>query len=262
METNDTESPAQRPADACLIDIDGTLCQAGEAIPGAAEALAALRAAGIPFRFATNMTRMSRGRIVEWLAELGIPIAAEDCFTAPMAAAAHLRHLGTRRILPLLYSGTQGELADFEFDTEEPETVVVGDLGAGWTFEVLNQAFRALMAGADLLAIQRNRYWRTAEGLTLDAGAFLAALEYASGQRAELVGKPSPGFFAAAAGLLNVPAERIAMVGDDPVADVGGARAAGLLAVAVCTGKARPEDEVEADAVLDSIADLPGWMGL
>ncbi len=262
MEPNDPSSSPPRPADACLIDIDGTLCQAGEAIPGAAEALAALRAAGVPFRFATNITRMSRSAIVEWLAGLGIEIAAEDCFTAPMAAAAHLRALGTRRILPLVYAGTQGELADFEVDVEEPETVVVGDLGAGWTYEVLNQAFRALMSGADLLAIQRNRYWRTAEGLTLDAGAFLAALEYASGKRAELVGKPSPGFFAAAAGLLNLPAERIAMVGDDPMADVLGARSAGLVAVAVRTGKSRPEDDVEADAVLDSIADLPGWLGI
>ena len=252
----------RRPADACLIDIDGTLCQAGEAIPGAAEALAALRAAGVPFRFATNITRMSRGQIVDWLGGFGIPIAAEECLTAPMAAAERLRASGTRRILPLLYPDTLGELAGFEIDQERPETVVVGDLGAGWTFEVLNQAFRALMAGADLLAIQRNRYWRTAEGLTLDAGAFLAALEYASGKRAELVGKPSRGFFATGLALLDAPAHRIAMVGDDVEADVAGARAAGLLGVAVRTGKFRHGDDVEADAVLDSIAELPRWLGI
>jgi ribonucleotide monophosphatase NagD (HAD superfamily) len=102
--------------------------------------------------------------------------------------------------------------------------------------------------------------------LSLDAGPFVAALEYASGKTATLVGKPSPVFFAAAARELAVPPGRIAVIGDDLESDVAGARAAGMIGVAVRTGKYRPQDEEQAreaaDVVLDSIADVPRWLGV
>lgn len=254
-----------RRADACLIDIDGTLYQAGRPFPGAADALAALRAAGVPFRLATNTTRRPRAAIVERLAGLGLEVEPEECLTAPMAAVELLRQRGARRVLALLPAATREEFGEFEHDPEGPEYVVVGDLGEEWDYGVLNRAFRALKAGARLLATQRNRFWETAEGLALDAGAFVAALEYASGQQAELTGKPSPAFYRAAAARLGLPAGRIAMVGDDLEADVMGAREAGLLAVAVRTGKFGEFDPAlarRADAVLDSVADLPRWLGL
>jgi ribonucleotide monophosphatase NagD (HAD superfamily) len=102
--------------------------------------------------------------------------------------------------------------------------------------------------------------------LSLDAGPFVAALEYGSGKTATLVGKPSPAFFEAAARELGLPPERIAVVGDDLESDVAGARAAGMIGVAVRTGKYRPQDEERAreatDVVLDSIAEVAGWMDL
>jgi phospholysine phosphohistidine inorganic pyrophosphate phosphatase len=254
-----------RPADACLLDIDGTVYEKGRAIPGAAEALEALHGAGIPFRFVTNTTRRPRSAIVQQLAEVGLAISEEDCFTAPLAAVRYLREQGARRVLALLQEATLEEFAELEHDPLSPEFVVVGDLGEGWNFQNLNGAFRALMAGAGLLAVQRNRYWRVADGLALDAGAFVAALEYASGQQATLVGKPSPAFFRQAAASLEVPVERIVMVGDDMEADVVGAKECGLQAVAVRTGKfdaADPEDVERADAVLASVAELPAWVGL
>ena len=94
----------------------------------------------------------------------------------------------------------------------------------------------------------------------------MAALEHGSGKTATLVGKPSPDFFAAAARELGLPHHRIAVVGDDLESDVAGARAAGMTGLAVRTGKYRPRDEERArqaaDAVLDSIAEVPGWLGL
>jgi ribonucleotide monophosphatase NagD (HAD superfamily) len=86
--------------------------------------------------------------------------------------------------------------------------VVLGDLAAGWTFDVLNRAFRQVLAGARLVALQRNRYWKTADGLSLDAGPFVAALEYATGATATVVGKPSAAFFALATAALGVPPGR------------------------------------------------------
>lgn len=256
-----------RRADGVLLDLDGTVYQEEQAIPGAAEALAALRRERFPFRFTTNTTRRPRSALAAHLRDLGIPARPEEILSAPAAAAGRLRSQGIRRIHLLLVEATQREeFADFTLDDRTPEVVVVGDLGEEWNFAILNQAFRCLMNGAELLAVQRNRYWRTEGGLSLDAGPFVAALENGSGKEATLVGKPSPAFFAAAARELGVPPDRIAVVGDDLESDVAGARAGGMLGVAVRTGKYRPQDEERArraaDTVLDSIAGLPAWLGL
>ncbi len=255
-----------RPADGCLIDLDGTVYVDDEPFPWAVEAIAALRAARVPFRFATNTTRKPRRAIAAKLRTLGIETGAAECITAPSAASGWLRARGARRLSLLLAEASFEEFDGFELDDESPEYVLVGDLGPAWTFERLDRAFRALMAGAELVAIQRNRYWRHQGRLTLDAGPFVAALEYATGKKARLVGKPSTAFFTAAAAELGLPPARVAMVGDDLDADVRGAREAGLVAVALRTGKYRPEVEEEtraaASVVLDSLAGLPGWLGL
>ncbi len=248
-----------------LFDLDGTIYQEGRAIPGAVEALEALRRRGLPFRFTTNTTRRPRAALAARLREMGIPARPEEILSAPAAAAHWLRDRGIRRAQLLLAEATFEEFAGLEIVDRAPEVVVVGDLGEGWTFPVLNQAFRNLMEGADLLALQRNRYWHTGGALSLDGGPFVAALEHGSGKTATLVGKPSPAFFAAAARELGLPPERIAVVGDDLESDVAGARAAGMLGVAVRTGKYRPQDEERArqaaDVVLDSIAEVPQWVG-
>jgi HAD superfamily hydrolase (TIGR01458 family) len=143
--------------------------------------------------------------------------------------------------------------------------VIVGDLGESWDYEVLNSAFRQLMEGAELIALQKNRYWETAEGLSLDAGPFVAALEYASGREAEVVGKPSDAFFELALGDLGVGVDHAAMVGDDVEADVGGAIDAGVAGILVRTGKYREDlvrqTGIEPTATVDSIADVPALLG-
>lgn len=248
-----------------LFDLDGTVYQEGEAIPGAAEALGELRRRGIPFRFTTNTTRRPRTALAERLRAMGIAATPQEVLSAPAAAACWLRDRGVRRVQLLLAEATFEEFAGFEIVDHAPQVIVVGDLGEGWTYPILNQAFRNLLEDAELLAIQRNRYWHTEGGLSLDAGPFVAALEYGSGKTATLAGKPSPVFFEAAAKELSLPPERIAVVGDDLESDVAGARAAGMIGVAVRTGKYRPQDEErarrEADGVLSSIAEIPRWLG-
>ncbi len=256
---------ASRPADGCLIDLDGTVYEDDRVIAGAAGAVTALRAAAIPFRFATNTTRKPRTALAEKLRGLGVEAEADEILTAPSAAAGWLRRRGARRISLLLAAASHREFDGFELDDERPEFVLIGDLGPAWSFEVLDRAFRALLAGAELVAIQRNRYWRHQGRLTLDAGPFVALLEYAAGQQATLVGKPSRAFFEAAAAELGLAPSRVAMIGDDAEADVAGALAAGLQGVAVRTGKFTPQTEATAPApttTLGSLADLPAWLGL
>jgi len=142
--------------------------------------------------------------------------------------------------------------------------VVVGDLGEQWDFPTLNRAFRLLMAEPRprLIALGMTRYWKVAGGLQLDAGPFVAALQYASGAEPLVLGKPAPEFFHTALQRLQSRAEDSLMIGDDIRGDIDGAQRAGLKAMLVRTGKFRPEDlqgAIRPDAVAASIADLPGW---
>lgn len=255
--------PFERPA-GLLLDLDGTLYEGEAAVPGAAESVEALRAAGLALRFVTNTTRVPRRTLAEWLAGYGISADREEIFTAPLAAAAWLEEEGYRRVALCLPRHSFEEFAGFEIDEARPEAVVIGDLGDGWTFEVMNRAFRWLLDGAAFVALHRNRYWKTGAGLTLDAGAFVAALEYATGRTATLVGKPSPALFRAAARSMGLAPEAVAMVGDDLEGDVGGAQAAGSRGILVRTGKFQADtlggSEVRPDLVIDSVAALPGLL--
>lgn len=252
--------------DAILLDLDGTVYQDGSPIEGVPEALEVLRGAGTPVRFVTNTTRRSRRALVETLADMGIAVRPDDCVTAPAAAATWMRGEGVRSILALVAEETLEDLDAFRLAEERPDAVLVGDLGADWTYARLQSAFQALDRGARLVALQKNRYWRSGGERRLDAGPFVAALEYASGKQAVVVGKPSREFFLGALEGLTATPERVLMVGDDLDGDVRGARAAGFLGAAVRTGKYRPEDEPEAvraaDVVLDSAAGLPALLGL
>jgi HAD superfamily hydrolase (TIGR01458 family) len=244
-----------------LLDLDGTVYEGDALVPGADRAIAALRAGGIPVRFVTNTTRVPCATIAGWLEDYGIPATDDDIFTPPRAAAAWLAGRHVRRLFLCLPEGSFGEFADFEIVDEHPEAVVVGDLGPGWTFDVMNRVFRHVLGGVELVALQRNRYWKTGGQLVLDVGAFIAAFEYATGQEATLVGKPSRPMFEAAARSMELSLTEVAMVGDDLQADIGGSRALGMRGFMVRTGKFRPE-EVEAsalrpDRVIDSVAALP-----
>jgi ribonucleotide monophosphatase NagD (HAD superfamily) len=123
------------------------------------------------------------------------------------------------------------------------------------------------MGGAELIALQKNRYWMRADGLSLDVGPFVAAIEFATGREAYVVGKPAKGFFdqvLASAGA-DADAGATAMVGDDIESDIGGALGAGLAAILVRTGKFREEQvresSIEPTYVVDSIADVPSLLG-
>lgn len=251
-----------------LFDVDGTLLEDGRLLPGAARALESVRSAGLAVGFVTNTSRRPRRAVLAGLRDAGLYAEPGEVLTAPAAAAAWLRERDLTRIALLVPPTTCEDFGEFsvvEEDAAKPaDAVVVGDLGDRWSYARLDTAFRHLLGGARLVAIQRNRYWRTGGSLHLDAGPFVAALEYASGREAIVAGKPSPVFFEAAAKSLGLELGHVAMVGDDLESDVLGARSAGASGILVRTGKFRPEDLDRAGSgpVLDSVADLPGLLGL
>jgi HAD superfamily hydrolase (TIGR01458 family) len=136
--------------------------------------------------------------------------------------------------------------------------------GRVFSYLNLNRAFLELEAGAELYCLHKNRWWQTADGPKLDAGAFVAGLEFAAGIEATVLGKPSPEYFAAALEALDADPEMTWMIGDDVEGDVRGAQRYGMRTVLVRTGKFRP-DEVEElgvvpDGIVSSVAQLPDWL--
>ena len=243
-----------------LIDLDGVLHVGRAAIAGAIEKVNELERRQIPHCFVTNTTTRSRTALTVELNQLGFAVKPDSLVTAPAAAVAYLERRGRPRCKLLLAPDVAEEFSHLPRSESEAEVVVVGDIGPTWSYPVLNQVFQLLVGGAELVALHKNRFWQTDEGLQLDIGAFVVALEYASGKVARLIGKPNEDFFAAALERLGVQAEAVAMIGDDIDSDVGGAQRQGMLGIQVKTGKYRDEyaarSEVRPDLVLPSIAAL------
>lgn len=227
---------------AVLLDLAGVLYDGEKALPGAAEAVNRLRESDLPIRFVSNTTRSNKESVLGRLARLGIPVGADELFTPAAAACQWLReHDRAPHLLvhPDLLSEFQGVVGNGR------KAVVVGDAGDAFDYRALNAAFRELIAGAELLALAPNRTFKDADGkLSLDAGAFIAALEFASRKKAIVLGKPAPDFFRSALAAIPCPAEEAVMVGDDAETDVAGALKARLgKAILVRTGKFRDGDE-------------------
>lgn len=246
-----------------VLDADGVLVLQGAALPGSMAAVAALSARGVPFRVVTNFSQLHRSTLAAWFAKGGLTIDSSRIITGTSATAAHTaaRHPG-RPLFVLAAADARREfdgqrlLTADEADAAPPGTVaavVIGDAGDDLSYRNMDVAFRLVRRGAQLLSMHRNPWWLTARGETLDAGGFVAALEFATGQRALILGKPSPAVFRqAAAGLaedLGRPVGRssIAMVGDDLRADIAAAQRVGMRGILVLSGKTGLAD-VEAAA--------------
>jgi HAD superfamily hydrolase (TIGR01458 family) len=255
-------TPGERRIDGFLMDIDGVLVVSWEAIPGATDAVRRLQDRGVPFRLITNTTTITRDGIADRLVAAGFDVTPDDILTAPLATAAYIRrhHPGAGCYL-LGVDDVAADLEGIELVDRDADVVIVAGADPAFTFDNINRAFRMILDGAALVAMHRNLYWMEAEGMSLDAGAYLPGLEAATGATAAIAGKPSADFFQSGLELLGLAAEHVAMVGDDVEADVLAAQSIGVQGVLVRTGKFRPEQLDGAsgspDRVVDSVADVP-----
>ena len=253
---------------AILFDLDGVLYEGGSAIKGAAETVAWFADNNIPHLFLTNTTSRPRSALVDKLSHFGITTTPEQFLTPPLAAIQLLKHQQRNRLALFIPAATQNEFSAFDIIESNDDTVdavIIGDLAEDWDFSKLNRGFRLLMNNPDaiLIALGMTRYWRASDGLQLDAGPFVKALEYASGRTPIVAGKPASSFYQAAIDLLGVNMDsQIYMIGDDIVGDIEAAQHVGLRGLLVRTGKFRESDlnsAITPDAILNSIADLPDW---
>jgi HAD superfamily hydrolase (TIGR01458 family) len=250
--------------DTVLLDLDGTLYVGSRVVAGAPEAVRWLRDQGLTVRFCTNTDSIAPAGLADRLARFGLE-AAEDELITPIAVAGRLfASVPQARVLAVAADGVRQLLARFLAGPGEPVTnVLVADPSYGATYDDLDAAFRALRAGAELVATQVNQIAVRDDGEHLDTGGWVRLLEYATGQTARVLGKPSPAFFTAPLDALGRGPDTALVVGDDLAADVGGGHAVGAATVLVRSGKGdrpQPGAGAEPDAVVDSVADLPGLL--
>lgn len=245
-----------------LLDLGGVVYIGDEPIPGAIDAIGQLRSAGLIVRFLTNSTRTPHRRLLAKLLAMGLQVKPDELFTPALAAHSIIERDGLSPhflIHPALAEDFLG------VPEGERTAVVVGDAAEGFTYEALNDAFRELQGGAKFIALANNRSFRSSDGeLNLDAGAFVAALSFASGKEPVVLGKPSPDFFGAALASMDCSADEAVMVGDDVESDVGGAMACGIKGILVRTGKYSEGSEnlirPAPDLVADDLAEAAGWI--
>jgi glycerol-1-phosphatase len=249
--------------DAFFLDLDGVVYVGDEALRGAPEAIAQLRAEGKRFLFLTNDPRYARRDYAAKLSRLRIPATEDDVLTSGSATALYLsRHeqvegktayvIGTealkdemRTVGLRVLDGDNGRDAD---------VVVVGGHG-GFDYSELTTASLAVHRGAGFYACNRDASFPMPDGPWPAVGAILASVETASGRTAVAVGKPEPAMFEAARAIVG-DVERIAMVGDNPASDIEGGRRAGLTTILVDpTGANRAEPRPD-----HVIADLTGLL--
>jgi HAD superfamily hydrolase (TIGR01458 family) len=251
--------------EAVLIDIDGVLTVSWKPLPGAVEAMARLRESGVSLRLVTNTTSRTASWMATRLSAQGFPVHPYDLLTAPGLTATYLaeRYPGARCLV--LNSGDlRQDLPGLNLvgpEADDVDVVLLGGAGPEFSYDTLNRVFTHVRSGAALVAMNRNLYWATDQGLKLDTGAFLLGIEQAAGVTATMTGKPAATFFTTALDHLGTAPSATLMIGDDVESDVLGAQAVGIGGVLVRTGKFLPRDlrnaQHKPDHVIDSFVDLP-----
>jgi 4-nitrophenyl phosphatase len=248
--------------DGVMCDLDGVLYRGDEPVPGAAAAVARVRAKGVRFLFCTNNSRSTVAQYVEKLTRLGIPASADEMLTSAIVTAEVLESRGLAGMSVLVIGGegirnALGE-AGIEVGDADPGAVVVG-WDPEFTYDKMRAAASAVMNGATLIATNGDATFPAPGGLWPGAGSILASIETATGVRAEVMGKPNPPMMDVVAARL-AGARRIAVIGDRPDSDLAGGAARGWETILVLTGVTRREDvggvSPRPDYIADSIADL------
>jgi HAD superfamily hydrolase (TIGR01450 family) len=239
------------------LDLDGVLWRDAMPIPGAADAVARLRARGERVVFLTNNSGPAVAEHLAKLEAMGVAAGAEDLLTSAQAAATLLRPGSTA--LACAGPGVREALAarDVRIVEAGPADAVVVGWHREFDFPRLARAADAVRRGARLIGTNEDATFPTPDGLLPGAGALLAAVAVASGAAPEVAGKPH-------APMRRLVAERVGpvatVVGDRPSTDGALARALGsrfALVLSGVTGEAQVEGLHPApDAVAPDLAAL------
>ncbi|MCV0404357.1 MAG: HAD-IIA family hydrolase [Chloroflexi bacterium] len=261
-----------------IFDLDGVVYRGSTPVQGASELVASLHRRGTLVRFATNNSMVARAGYVDRLASMGIETTTDEIVTSTSATVAHLRRHepGVRSVLGVGADGMERELTDVGLSVtmvaaavpegyaggslaDRFDAVIVG-LDPTLDYAQLGVAMRAVADGAKLIATNADARYPTAEGFLPGAGSLVAALSAATGIEPEVIGKPSPAMFEAILESAGVSPDEAVVVGDNPDADIVGARRAGCGSILVLTGVADADHAASLDGERrpDAVAENPG----
>lgn len=218
-----------------LIDFDGVIRLGNIPSPDAGDFLKFILENNIPSYIISNSTLKKGKGITEFLVDHKLPSKVP----AMTATDATLHYVSEHYKKVSVYCVDEiKQLFNHYIDNENPEAIIIGDNGERWDFQMMNEMFKRIYNGVELVAMHKNKFWYPEGKLSLDAGAFINALEYASGKKAILIGKPSQVYFQSALSLLGFPkGSDFTMIGDDIDTDIVGAQQAGGKGILIYTGK-------------------------
>jgi HAD superfamily hydrolase (TIGR01458 family) len=219
-----------------LIDMDGVLRLGKTPAESAAEFLSYIRSSNRKSCILSNSTLVDSTGFKKFFDENSIECAVPIMTTVD--ATLNFVQKKYKRV-QIYCNDNIKSLFDEFVDDDNPEAVIVGDIGKAWDFEILNNIFKKVLSGTDFIAMHKNKFWNTPkDGLLLDAGSFIKAIEFAVGREALLIGKPSPLYFQSALEILRLDrTEKFLMLGDDLETDIIGAQKLDSKAILVYTGK-------------------------
>jgi len=233
-----------------IIDLDGVLKIGNDIAPKTEAFIELVNNRNIPACILSNTTLISADSIVNFFDGHNISLGKIKVLTALDLTVEYVSKNYRRYSV---YCDDQSKTLFENANGENAEAVVIGDLGEGWTYETMNEIFGKVRAGADIIAMQMNRFWRVPDkGICMDAGPFIKAIEYATSKEAILIGKPSPIAFEMAVDATGLPAGQPAwpvgragspkkngfyMLGDDLESDIKAAQDAGGEGILIMTGK-------------------------
>ena len=256
---------------AVVSDLDGTVYRGGRPLPGAVEALACVRAAGIRVLFVSNNPTRTAAAYAERLHGIGVAAQPADVLTSGGVVAGWLltEAPGARVLLvgePSLHAELTGRGVDLVESGRDADVVVVS-FDRTFDYRKWMEAFRALRAGARFVATNPDPTCPVDDGEVPDCGGIIAALEATTGRPVDVVvGKPSSVMARAVLDRLQVAAHEALVVGDRLETDVWLGLRNGLDTALVLTGVTNRADVQNATEqptfVLDGLAALPAVIGI
>ena len=250
---------------ALLIDLEGVLYSDNKLTPGSIEVIKELKKNSLKLRFLTNTTTAPRKIIFNKLYDFGFDIEEKEIFTPIIATKNYLRDNRVKRIALITNIEIIEEFNDYEITQKNPEAVIMGDIYKNFKWDILDRIFKLVyLQNAALIALHQNKYSMRDGEVSLDLGPFVKAIEYSSGKKSILMGKPEKNFFDLAVKDLNINNENILMIGDDISSDIEGSINANLKAIQVKTGKFQEKDlkyPTQPNYRLNSITELPKLLG-
>ena len=248
-----------------LIDLEGVLYSDNKLIPGSIEVIKELRKNNLKLRFLTNTTTTPRNLIFNKLQDFGFNIKEEEIFTPIIATKNYLRDNRVKKIALVTNVEIIEEFNDYEIAQKNPEVVIMGDIYKNFKWEILDRIFKLVyLENSALIALHQNKYSMRDGKISLDLGPFVKAIEYSSGKKSILMGKPEKNFFDLAVKDLELIKDNILMIGDDITSDIEGSINANLKAIQVKTGKFQEKDlkyPTQPHYRIESINDLPTLLG-